>query len=459
MPFNFDSVSLRPYNSTKVTVGVHKMAADLLPYLPGKHKRARVTRQDAAKIIKRFLMCERALIINQAAWLPAIAPLEVKLALPRMLWEDAMAANTLRQRLLELQYPSQTIEAAEDTPLIQVFEETLHAPSPEAFVLSMARLFKPALLQAYQQYVATTDELADAPTVRLLRQAILEKREQVQHLTRYAGKMLVTNPTRRAEAETWVTGLNRRLIAVGGLSMAPPLSPGAWGHSLKKRDFALTESPARDTQFNLCRFYWPTVLNPDFNNKNRLHTQLQNAVTQFNQVWAVELAGSALFTFAKKLDWDFIFDAARWAFDESRHCRMGYERLHEWGFKPSEIPLGSYINDSLNGQDPVYKLGMLCHLETKHNHNLSSIDDRVSRHDMEFDEADETLHGYFGQRWLTALHTTQPDTIPDPSTVKSRCDALIEAILKTATETDRHNINQIAAGMITKAEMKVGEPA
>ena len=435
------------------------MTAELLPYFVDKHKRARLMRQDSAQIIKRFLLCERALIINQAAWLPAIAPLEVKLALPRMLWEDAMAAKALQDRLQELQVRGQSMEVEEDTSLIQVFEETLHAPNPEAFVLSMARVFKPALLQAYQHYVSTTDELADAPTVRLLKQAILEKREQVQQLTRHAGKMLVTNPTRRAEAETWVTELNRQLIAVGGLSITPPVSIETWPHPLKQRKFTIAESPARDVQFKVCRFYWPATIDPDFNNNNRLKTDLQNALNQFNQVWAVELAGTTLFAFADQLGWDFIFDMARWAYDKSRHSRMGYERLHNWGFKPSEIPLGSYINDSLKGQDPIYKLGMLYHFETKYSNNSAKFNRAKKQHNIEFNEADNATHTRFGHCWLTTLHNTQPNAIPDIATIQSRCNALLEATVKSATETDQNNVYQIAAGMITKTEMKVSEPA
>ena len=75
-------------------------------YLPGDHGRASLMRMESAAILKRFYFCEQALIRGQAAWLAAIAPLEVKLTVPRYIWEDAQVADALRQRVFELRYPS-----------------------------------------------------------------------------------------------------------------------------------------------------------------------------------------------------------------------------------------------------------------------------------------------------------------------------------------------------------------
>ena len=96
-----------------------------------------------------------------------------------------------------------------------------------------------------------------------------------------------------------------------------------------------------------------------------IRLQLRSAVSHVNEVWAVETGGAILHAFADDLGWEFIYDAARWTYDESRHMRMGYERLKTWGYPPEEIPLGSYIYDSARGQDPVIRLGMLHYFETK----------------------------------------------------------------------------------------------
>ena len=62
-----------------------------------------------------------------------------------------MIAHALRERVFELRYPSRLMEVGEDAPLLAVVDEARHAPNAEAFVLALARLFKPALLAAYRE--------------------------------------------------------------------------------------------------------------------------------------------------------------------------------------------------------------------------------------------------------------------------------------------------------------------
>jgi len=436
--------------------------ADAAHYLPGTHTRGHWLRVDVANILKRFFLCEQALIISQAGWLAALAPLDVKLTLPRFLWEDALTAHALRERVFELRFPSRHLEVGDDAPLVQIFTKALDAPGPEALVLSLARLFKPALLAAYQQYIEQTDEIADGPTLRFLQQAIQEKRDQIQQLSRFAAKMLAANPGGRTEAEKWVAQLGQHLSAVGGLSLDPPDGPAVPPEISGQQPFQLAQVPARDNRFYCCRFYWPDIIDPDFPYGDGVRLQLRSAISHLNEVWAVETAGAILHAFAQPLGWDFVFDAARWTYDESRHCRMGLERLQAWGFSPDEIPLGSYIYDSAKDQHPVYRLGMLYYFETKNIGKkpqrakaFAQYDDRVSQHDMDFDWADEAIHAHYGRRWLDALHAAQPDTVPAPDAIRERCDRLVAELVKTASNPERQAIRAVALAMISKAKTQI----
>ncbi len=107
--------------------------------------------------------------------------------------------------------------------------------------------------------------------------------------------------------------------------------------------------PARDPRYWSCRFYWPDIIDPEFPYGEGLLLQLRSAVSHLNEVWAVEHGGIILSEFSEVLPWEWIHDAARWTYDESRHCRMGQNRLAAWGFDPSEMPLGSYIYESAKG--------------------------------------------------------------------------------------------------------------
>ncbi|MCB9109001.1 MAG: DUF455 family protein [Anaerolineales bacterium] len=427
-------------------------------YLPGQFQRGQWLRIDAAKILKRFFFCERSLVKTQAGWLAGIADFEVKLALPYHFWQDALTAHALRERVFELKFPSRMLEIGDDQPLIDIFEESANAPSGEAFILSLARVYKPALLAVYRDYVSQADPLAEGPILRALRVAIDEKAEQIAVLTQYANDMFKVAPEKRHAAEAWVAALGERLGQVGGLSIEPPQAVDQPAELPGRTEFKLAQIPARDSRFHLVRYYWPDIVDPDFPYGDGMQLQLRSAVSHFNEVWAVESGGAVLNAFAEDLEWEFMYDAARWTYDEARHTRMGYDRLRAWGYEPQEMPLGSHIYDSANGQDPAVRLGMLHYFETKNigkktkrANAFGSYQDRVSQHDMDFDWADETIHAHYGKRWLDALRERYPERVPDIEDLRETCETLVAAQVDSATEADRTETRQIAQAMIDKA--------
>ncbi|MBK8049869.1 MAG: DUF455 family protein [Anaerolineales bacterium] len=428
-------------------------------YLPGDNERGRWMRLDAARILKRYFFCERALILSQSGWLAAIDSFDVKTLLPAFSWQDAMIANALRERVFELRFPNRMMEIGDDSPLIEVFDAARHAPNAGAFVLSLARVFKPALLAAYREYEQLADPLADGPILREIRMAISEKSEQIAALTSMAQALLRSAPDQAAEAAAWVAELGLRLLQTGGVAVEPPHPALNSGPVPGQKSFKLAEVTARDARFHRCRYYWPDVTDPAFPYGDGIRLQLRSAVSHFNEVWAVETGGAILDAFGEELGWEFIYDAARWTYDESRHTRMGYERLQSWGYQPEEIPLGSYIYDSALGQEPYIRLGMLHYFETKNigkktkrAEAFASYQDKVSQHDMDFDWADETIHAAYGHRWLDALRALYPERVPDIDTIRQRCDELVAHEVKSATPADQAEINAIAQAMIDKAE-------
>ena len=427
-------------------------------YLPGGHPRARFLRLDAATILKRFYLCERSLIISQSAWLAGIAALEAKMTLPRFTWQDTLTAHALRERVFELRYPRRMLEIGHDAPLVALFDESIHAPSAQAFILALAQVFKPALLSAYRSYVSCADELSDGPILRALHLAIAEKEAQIAWLQSQAAELAELEPERRQEAEQWASAVAERLAQVGGLTLETPHQAPTSDDLPGRRPFKLAEVPARDNRFHLCHYYWPDIIDPNFAYGEGINLQLRSGVSHLNEVWAVETGGAILHAFADELDWDYIYDAARWTYDESRHVLMGYERLRAWGFALHEMPLGSYIYDSAAGQDPIIRLGMLHYFETKNIGNkvkraeaFAQYQDRMSQHDMEFDWADETIHAAYGKRWHNALHAKFPDRIPAMDGLHRRCDELVAVEIAAATDAQRADIRQVADAMIAKA--------
>jgi len=436
-------------------------------YLPGHQLRARLMRYDTAVILKRFFFCEQSLIVTQAGWIAGVAPLPVKTTLARLLWEDSLTGNELRQRVFELRYPNRLMEIGDEEPLVQLVDEARNAPSGLALFRSLAEVFKPALRDAYRAYLELADELGDGPSIRFIEQALREKEQQIailrelMPLMRDAELDAQVSAEAEAEADAWVVELQQRLASLGGIGLDPVEAPRGEPQLLPGRvPFALAQVPARDRRFQRVRFYWPDVIDPDYPYGEGLSLQLRSAVSHLNEVWAVETGGALLNAFADQLGWEFIFDAARWTYDESRHTRMGYERLLAWGYDPSELPVGTYIYDSARDQDPIYRLGMLFFFETKNIkkkperiRKFAEYADDVSRHDMDFDWADETRHAHYGNVWLEKLlQLRNADADPDPRVIRARCGKLVDAVVQSATDDERAQIRAIADAIVARAE-------
>jgi hypothetical protein len=351
------------------------------------------------------------------------------------------------------------MEIGEEEPLIGLVDEARNAPSALALFRLLTEVFKPALRDAYDAYLELADELGDGPSIRFVEQAAREKERQIAMLQELLPLMREAEPEAQAAADAWVAAFAERMAALGGIGLDPVEAPKGEPQIVPGRvPFALAQVPARDQRFHQVRYYWPDVIDPTYPYGEGLSLQLRSAVSHLNEVWAVETGGALLHAFADQLGWEFIYDAARWTYDESRHTRMGYERLLSWGYEPSELPLGTYIYDSAYGEDPLYRLGMLFFFETKNIKKkpqrikkFTDYADDVSRHDMDFDWADETRHAHFGNVWLTKLLELR-GTDPDPRIVRARCSELVDRLVATATDEERREIRAIADAIVAKAQ-------
>ena len=428
-------------------------------YLPGNQPRARWKRLDTAQILKRFFFCERSLIITASAWIPRIRNLDLKMAIPYYGWQNSKTANDLRDRVFELRYPSQLLEhEGADRPLVDVLNQIKSAPTVGAFLKAWGGIALPALRDAYREFLKCADALADAPTCRFLHLALSEKEKQIAALTKWADEEVAANSAERPVTLAWVAELANQLRLLGGIGTDDAPVDMVIHPILGSRELLTPDEPGRDERYWPCRFYWPDIVDPAFAYGEGLRLQLRSAISHLNEVWAVEHGGIALSAFADVLPWEWIFDAARWTYDESRHCLMGKHRFADWGFAPEEIPLGSYIYKSANGQEPVYRLGMLYFFETKNigrkperTAAFKQIGDAASEHDMDFDWADETIHASYGNRWLRTLHELDPEKYPPAEQVRKRCESCVSNMVASASPAEKSAITDRANAMIERA--------
>ncbi len=259
----------------------------------------------------------------------------------------------------------------------------------------------------YRSYLDQADELADGPSIRVVEPALRDAERQVE--------------------------------ALAGIELTG-------------------EDPARDGRYFASSVYWPDVLDPAYPYGEGVALQLRAAVSHLNEVWAVETAGAILAALSPELGWEFTNEAARWLYDESRHMLMGKERLERWGFDPGQIPLGGYIYEAWQGEDPLYALGMLGYFETKNIGRkreradaFHAMGDATSEVDMEFDWADETLHAEYGRRWLRALLQARGEAPESWPAVLERCEELVRERVAKATPQDLERIRSCADALVAAA--------
>jgi uncharacterized ferritin-like protein (DUF455 family) len=407
--------------------------------------------------------------VSEAAWIPAIAPLEIKTSLARFIWQSSETAHALRDRVFELRFPSRLLEEeGADHALIELFRGVKDSPSVPAFLLSVGKVLLPALRDSYQAYLEASDSIADGPTHRFLSLALSEKAEQISAFKQWAEFALSWDPGLRADALNWTQAVANRLSDVGGVGVGPSPSAAAAGPLPGSKAYAIPARPARDARFWPCRFYWPDVVDPTYPYGEGMQLQLRSAISHLNEVWAIEAGGVILSALADVLPWEWIHNSARWTYDESRHCRMGYERLMAWGLGPAEIPLGTYIYESVAGagedlapnpgEVPVYLLGMLYFFETKNIRHkparaqlFHAYGDTLSEHDMDFDWADETMHAGYGKHWLKELLAIRGQDPAAYDQVRERCEKLVNDYVSTATAAEVANIKKVASALMVRA--------
>src|SRR5689334_25001877 len=113
------------------------------------------------QLLNRYRFVEYEMLRILAGWLPATAQMELKLAMGRLLWEDAQHVQQLYQRLREIQTPA--FRSPGDAALEQLMAAAIHAPNEGDLLAGRLRVIKPALVEAYRWQNEQTLANPDAP--------------------------------------------------------------------------------------------------------------------------------------------------------------------------------------------------------------------------------------------------------------------------------------------------------
>lgn len=334
-------------------------------------------------------------------WMPGVAKWEVKKQLGYHLWEDMRHSQQIRTRLWELRITNPDRDVSPDVS--GSIKQLAAAQYDYEFIAGVYLVLKVELLDACKQYVATTFDVYDHPSVIMFRSIIPELEAQIDWAERVVSELADTGEKRR-QVQRWKRFAHDVIAASGGITgdqniTASPTPPPGYATLLPFSE------AKRDERFDV-QVSGSTM--PDENNLTEYMLwqfsnyvqEMQAAETLATIMWEVE-----------DMDWEFYYDIARHCWDEVRHSELGETRLNQLGYHIADFPssIGSYGWRQLF--NPLIRYCALTYVIEADSFKLkhSSYQKYLAKNDTEsaqaimYDIMDETMHVRFGQKWVKPL--------------------------------------------------------
>jgi hypothetical protein len=319
--------------------------------------------------------------------------------------------TNIRSRIGEMREPPLGLEKIPHPALAVFFDEILSTPSTEERVLGFYEKAVPALIEAMQRYLKETHPLADAPSIRLSRIALMDL-EDIAKYGRQAIASLVTPEQRQASAQ-WLALLDVCLAAAGGLDGSGKASEGEPTRHYSSRAFVYSGEPRRDERF-------PDPYNMGVNAEVFLYDETQPPELKvlmmfYKRIREIDVPEmmSSIISETKGKPWGYYRDMTRQLWDEARHAMMGEAGFVSLGLDwPKLVMVNSTWSRALNEQlKPKERHAVLYYIEQglmpktgkRHEWEVSrEAKSPLATTFQDFDWADEVLHARVGRDWYVA---------------------------------------------------------
>jgi len=334
---------------------------------------------------------------------------ELKMAFSLHAHICAEHTTALRKRVGEMREPPLGLEAVPDQNLQWFFDEILNAPTTEELVLGLYAKAVPALKKAFERHLDQTNFLADHPTVRLCRFALLELGEMATFGTEAVESLV--DSARKKSFEPWLQILDELLAAAGGLDRVDlATTNGSAPGKYRLTPHSYQRTPARDKRFpdpfNMAVNAEVFLYEPKF---PPLPKTLMMFYKRLREIDVPEMMASII-TETKDKPWDYYRDMTRQLWDEARHAMMGEVGFEYLGIDwPSKVMINHTWSLALNTQlKPIERHAVLYFIEQglmpktgkrfEWEVGLASHNP-LSALFQDYDWADEVLHARIGRDW------------------------------------------------------------
>jgi hypothetical protein len=236
------------------------------------------------------------------------------------------------------------------------FDEVVGAPTTEELTVGLYEKALPAVREGMERHLRETNPLADHPSVRLCKFALMEIGEMIE-FGRQAIEKLV-DPTKRQAMAGWVALLDDLLAAAGGLdgTRQAVIKPVSRQYSAKP--YVYDPVPKRDERFT--DPYNMGVNAEVFLYDEQMPPRAKTLMIFYKRLREIDvpemMAGILAQTPGKP--WKYYRDMTRQLWDESRHAMMG-----EVGFVNLGIDWAKYVRVNF-----TWSLGLNTQLEPWERH-------------------------------------------------------------------------------------------
>jgi hypothetical protein len=376
--------------------------------------------EECVRRLKRYHYAFKRLHQIFTARLTAEPIYELKMGFSLHAHYCAEHATALRQRVGEMREPPLGLDQVPDGNLEIFFDEILGAPTTEELLIGLYEKALPALRIALEAHLRVTNRLADAPTVRVFRFALLELDEMVEFGTLCL--VSLTDGPGRERVGNWLALLDDALAAAGAL--AGTEKPVTWKITRRHSatPYRYDRVPRRDERF-------PDPYNMGVNAEVFLYDEqftpapktLMMFYKRLREIDVPEMMASIIIETPDK-PWSYYRDLTRQLWDEARHAMMGEVGFAQLGVDwPTKVMINYTWSLALNTQlKPMERHAVLYFIEQglmpKRGKRFEwevalAADNPLAALFQDYDWADEVLHARIGRDWYLKDFTNAAEAV------------------------------------------------
>jgi hypothetical protein len=368
--------------------------------------------EECVRRLKRFHYSFKRLHEIFLARLTAEPIYELKMVFSLHAHYCAEHVAALRQRVGEMREPPLGLDVVPDPALEIFFDEIQAAPTAEELLLGIYATTVPVLGAALVKHREDTNPLADAPSARVIKFALVELEEMNNYGTKAVAAFDAQIGPRRGEINAWLETLDDCLAAAGGIDGTDDKSGKAPDRRYSAKPFTYDKLPRRDARF-------PDPYNMGVNAEAFLYDPLMPAepkvlmmfYKRIREIDVPEMMASII-TETKGKPWGYYRDMTRQLWDEARHAMMGEVGFVSLGVDWTKVMVNFTWSFGLNTQlTAKERHGVLYFIEQGlmpktgkrfEWETAQAAHNELSALFQDYDWADEVLHARVGRDWYVS---------------------------------------------------------